>query len=194
MQDKILIITGDGGECYETLYAIHRLQEAHLKPVIAARTKKRMHLVIHDFEPGWDTYMERPGYELESDITFDQVKVDDYLAVIIIGGRAPEYLRNDPTVIKIVKEFDSKKKWVFAICHGIQIMVAADIVKGRKVTCYEHVRFEVESMGGTFIRESAVRDGHLVSAQTWQDHPAFFREVFKCLAESGAVKPILVKA
>ena len=188
MNDKILIVTGDGGECYETLYAYHRFQEAGLQPVLAARSKKRMNLVIHDFEPGWDTYMEKPGYILEADIAFTDVKVDEYQAVLIIGGRAPEYLRNDPLVLKIVKEFDAKGKWVFAICHGIQILVAAGLVRGRKVTCYEHVKFEVESNGGTFVNASSIRDGKMVSAQTWQDHPAFFRDIFNCLEPVEAVR------
>jgi hypothetical protein len=75
--------------------------------------------VIHDFEPGWDTYVERPGYSVTSDLTFDEVSVDDYVAVLILGGRAPEYLRHDPRVIALIKEFHSKGKWIFAICHGV---------------------------------------------------------------------------
>ena len=80
MARKILIITGDAGETYETLYAIHRFREADYQPVVAAPSKRRLHLVIHDFEPGWDTYVERPGYLVESDITFDDVTVEEYEA------------------------------------------------------------------------------------------------------------------
>ena len=90
MASKVLIIVGDGGESYETWYAVHRFQEAGVEPVVAAPAKRRLHLVIHDFEPGWDTYKERPGYVMESDITFDDVNVKDYDAVLCIGGRAPE--------------------------------------------------------------------------------------------------------
>ncbi len=183
MNGKILIVTGDGGESYETLYAYHRFQEAEYIPVLAARTKRRINLVMHDFEPGWDTYVEKPGYIMEADIAFDDVSVEDYEAILIIGGRAPEYLRNDPKVLSILKEFAAREKWIFAVCHGIQIVVAAGLVKGRKVTCYEHVRFEVESNGGTFVNQSSVRDGNMVSAQTWQDHPQFFRDIFSCLGK-----------
>src|SRR3982751_5998108 len=102
---KILIITGDAGESFEILYASHRLREVGFIPVIAAPSVKRMNLVIHDFEPGWDTYVERKGYLVESDIAFDDVDTDDYRAVLCPGGRAPEYLRNDPRVIHIVQEF-----------------------------------------------------------------------------------------
>ena len=181
MSKKILLITGDAGETYECLYAKHRLLEAGYTPVIAALTKKRMHLVIHDFEPGWDTYVERPGYGVESDITFDEVKHEDYEAILILGGRAPEYLRHNEKVLAIVKAFHAKERWIFSICHGIQILVSAGIVKGRKMTCYENCRHEVESMGGTWEKPEAVRDGHIVTAQTWQSHPEFYREIFNCL-------------
>ncbi len=175
-------MTGDAGESYETLYAMHRLQEGGYQPIIASTTKKLMNLVIHEFEPGWDTYKESKGYRVESDITFNQVKVKDYEAVLLIGGRAPEYLRNNSKVIQIVQQFNKSGKYLFAICHGIQILVTADLVKNKKVTCYEHVKFEVESGGGTYISaDQAVRDGQMVTGQTWQSHPEFYRLVFDCL-------------
>lgn len=181
--EKILIVTGDGGECYETLYALHRFQEAGYQPEIAAPSRKRMHLVIHDFEPGWDTYIERQGYQVESHLTFDEAAVDDYTAILLIGGRAPEYLRNDGRVLALVKAFHERGKWVFAICHGVQILVTAGLVKDACITAYEHVKFEVEIGGGTYISEKqAVRDGKIVTGQTWQSHPEFYREVFACLA------------
>src|SRR3954447_1103641 len=102
---KILIITGDAGESFEILYACHRLREAGYEPVIAAPAVKRMNLVMHDFEPGWDTYVERKGYLVESDISFDDVNPGNYHSLLIPGGRAPEFLRNDPRVINIVKTF-----------------------------------------------------------------------------------------
>src|SRR6478735_10256009 len=120
---KILIITGDAGESFEILFASHRLREAGYIPVIAAPAVRRLNLVIHDFEPGWDTYVERKGYLVESEIAFADVNIGDYEALLIPGGRAPEYLRNDETVIKIVKAFWEANKYIFAICHGVQILV-----------------------------------------------------------------------
>lgn len=179
---KILIITGDAGESYECLYAKHRFEEAGYQSVIAAPSKKRMNLVIHDFEPGWDTYIEKPGYLVESDIAFSEVNTQDYLAVLLLGGRAPEFLRHDAKVIDIVREFDRDGKYIFSICHGIQILTAAGLVKGKTLTCYENVRFEVESCGGTFVGKSeAIKDGRYVTGQTWQSHPDFYRLVFECL-------------
>lgn len=184
MSRKILVITGDAGETYETLYAVHRFKESGYEPVIAAPSKRRLHLVIHDFEPGWDTYVERPGYLVESDITFDDVIVGDYEAVLVIGGRAPEYLRNDRRVLDIVRQFRDEDRWVFAICHGIQVLVSAGFAPGATLTCYEHVRYEVEAGGGEWSPLQAVRDGRVVTGQTWQSHPEFYREVFACLEES----------
>jgi protease I len=110
--------------------------------------------------------------------------VDDYDAILILGGRAPEYLRNDRRLLEIVREFEAQQKWIFAICHGIQVLASAGLTKGKRITCYEHVRFEAEQAGGTFVDQQAVRDGRLVTGQTWQSHPEFYREIFACLAAS----------
>ena len=82
------------------------------------------------FQAGWDTYIERRGYGLEADLAFDQVKVEDYAAVPVLGGRAPEYLRNNTKLLEIAREFDRQGKWIFAICHGVQVLAAAGLAKG----------------------------------------------------------------
>ena len=183
MAKRILLVTGDSGESYEALYALHRFREAGHEPVVAAPSARRLHLVMHDFEPGWDTYIERQGYGLEADTDFDSVRVGEFDAVLLLGGRAPEFLRHIPRVVEIVREFAGLGKPVFSICHGIQILVAADLVAGREVTCYVHVRSEAERAGGLYSEEQSVRDGNLVSAQTWESHPEFYRQVFECLDE-----------
>ncbi len=183
--DKILIITGDAGESFEVLYAMHRLREAGYTPVLAAPSVRKLNLVMHDFEPGWDTYIERKGYLLESEISFEDVNPKDYVAALIPGGRAPEYLRNDSTVINIVQKFSELDKFIFAICHGVQILVTAGLVNQKKIACYEHVRFEVESGGGIYVTpDQAVKDGRIVTGKTWQSHPEFYRIVFTCLQTS----------
>jgi protease I len=179
---KILVITGDAGESFEILFASHRLREAGYIPVIAAPSVRRLNLVIHDFEPGWDTYVERKGYLVESDISFADVNVDDYEALLMPGGRAPEYLRNDPIVISIVQQFSRQNKYIFAICHGVQILVTAGLVDHKKIACYEHVKFEVEACGGIYVTpQEAVKDGRIITGKTWQSHPEFYRLVFNCL-------------
>jgi protease I len=184
---KILILTGDAGESFEILYASQRLREAGYVPVIAAPDVKALNLVMHDFEPGWDTYVERKGYLINADVDFSNVNVDDYEAVIIPGGRAPEYLRNDARVIEIVNSFWDNGKFIFAICHGVQILVTAGLVDNRNIACYEHVRFEVEACGGKYVDdEEAVQDGRIITGKTWQSHPEFYKIVFECL-ESARV-------
>jgi protease I len=186
---KILILTGDAGESFEVLYASQRLREAGYVPVIAAPTVKALNLVMHDFEPGWDTYVERKGYLIESDISFDNVNVDDYQALLLPGGRAPEYLRNDPRVIKITTSFWEEQKYIFAICHGVQILVTAGLVNQKNIACYEHVKFEVESCGGTYITpDEAIKDGRIVTGKTWQSHPEFYKIVFACLEENKVLQ------
>jgi len=183
MPRRILVVTGDAGESYEALYAVHRCREAGDTPVVAAPSKRRLHLVMHDFEPGWDTYIERPGYGMEADISIADAKADDFDAILLLGGRAPEYLRHCAVLVDLVRTFAVQGKWIFSICHGIQILVAAGLVKGRRVTCYEHVRLEVEQAGGTWDKHEAVRDGRMITAQTWQSHPDFYRLVFSALGE-----------
>ncbi|HJS55126.1 MAG TPA: DJ-1/PfpI family protein [Chitinophagaceae bacterium] len=185
-EKKILIITGDAGESFEILYASHRLREEGYIPVIAAPAVKRMNLVIHDFEPGWDTYVERMGYIIESHISFDDVDPSEFEAVLMPGGRAPEYLRNDARVIKIVKDFHQSNKYIFAICHGVQILVTAGLVNQRNIACYEHVKSEVEACGGKYITPGeAVKDGKIVTGKTWQSQPEFYKIVFSCLERSA---------
>ncbi len=186
---KILVVTGDGGEAYEALYAVHRLREAGCQPVVAAPSARRLHLVMHDFEPGWDTYIERQGYGLAADVAINDVDPTAFDAVLLLGGRAPEYLRNNARLVQLVKEFDGAGKWIFAICHGVQILVTAGLVAGKRVTCYEHVRAETEFAGATWVGEQSVRDGRIVTAQTWQSHPEFYREVLSCLEQQVRAAP-----
>lgn len=184
MEHKILVVTGDGGESYEALYAVHRFAEQGIATTVAAPRKGPLHMVIHDFEPGWDTYIERPGYSFSADITIDEINAEDYTAILLLGGRAPEYLRHNAKLLTVVQHFATADKWVFALCHGIQILVTAGIAGQKNITAYEHVRSEVESSGGNYsLDQQAIRHDKMVTGQTWQSHPEFYREVFKCLAE-----------
>ena len=179
MARKILIVTDDAGESFEILYAQHRFREAGWQPVIAATKKKQLNAVIHDFCPGWNTYVEKPGYMIAADMAIASVKPKDYEALLLIGGRAPEFLRHDAKLIRLVQEFQRRGKWLFAICHGIQVLLAAGIGRGQKMTCYRNVRFEVAQCGGLWIDEPSVVDGKLITAQTWESHPEFYRDIFR---------------
>jgi len=181
MSRKVLIVTGDGGDGYEVLYAYHRLLESRWEPVVAAPARRRLHLVFPDVEPGWDTYIERPGPSMEADVVITAAAAKEFAALLILGGRAPEYLRNDASLLSLVREFAAQDRCIFAIGHGIQVLTAAGLIQGRTVTCHPNVRVEVERAGGIYSPKPAVRDGKLVTAQTWQTHPEFYREVFACL-------------
>jgi protease I len=181
MTRKVLIVTGDGGDSYEALYACQRFQEAHWEPVIAAPARRRLHMVIHDSEPGWDTYVERPGHSVDSHIAITAVAAKEFAAIVIPGGRAPEYLRNDASLLSLVREFATQNKCVCAIGHGIQVLVAAGLVSGHTVTGHPHVCVEVERAGGKYSEKPAIRDGRMITAQSWEAHPEFYREVFACL-------------
>ena len=181
MAKKLLIVTDDAGESYEILYAYHRFLEAGWEAKIAASQKKTLNGVIHDFYPGWNTYIEKPGYLIESHLSFSQVKVKDYEGLLLIGGRAPEFLRHDEKLIRLVKSFHEQNKWLMAICHGIQVLIAAGVVAGRRVTCYRNVRWEVAAGGAEWVDEPSVVDGKIITAQTWESHPAFYRHIFENL-------------
>lgn len=185
MNRRVLIVTGDAGESFECLYATQRLREAGIEAPVAAPSRRRLHLVIHDFEPGWDTYIERPGYGVEADLAIAEARADDYDAILVLGGRAPEYLRHDGRVLDLVRAFAGSGKWVFAICHGVQVLAAAGVIGDRRVTAYAHCRWEIEASGATYVSsEQAVRDGRIVTGQTWESHPEFYRLVFACLDEA----------
>jgi protease I len=181
MSRKVLIVTGDGGDSYEVLFASQRFDEAGWEPIIAAPSRRRLHLVIHDKEPGWDTYVERPGHVLEADIAITAVSARDFALVLLVGGRAPEYLRNDASLISLVREFASHNRVVAAIGHGVQVLTASGLARGRSLTGHVHVSGEVENAGGFYVDKPVVRDGRMITAQNWRCHPGFYREVFTTL-------------
>jgi protease I len=182
MSRKVLIVTGDGGDSYEALFASQRCEEVGWEAVVAAPSRRRLHMILHDDEPGWETYVERQGHSVQADMAITAVAARDFAAIIIIGGRAPEYLRNDASMISLVREFADHQKWVCAIGHGIQVLAAAGLINGKTVTGHPHVMVEVERNGGKYVDRPAVRDGRLITAQSWQAHPEFYRELFACLA------------
>ena len=101
--------------------------------------------------------------------------------MVLIGGRAPEFLRHNKSLVKLVKQFHTDGKGLFAICHGIQVLIAAGLCEGRKMTCYCNVRLEVELAGGQWVNKQSVVDGPFITAQTWESHAEFYRDIFKYL-------------
>jgi protease I len=186
MKKRLLIVTDDAGESQEIYYAKHRFEEAGWRADIAASRKKLLNSVIHDFAPGWNTYIEKPGYLIQADLAFARVKPAQYDAALLIGGRAPEFLRHDARLIQIVQELHRRGRWIFAVCHGIQILAAAGLVRGRELTCYCNVRGEAELAGARWVNRQSVvdREKKIITAQTWESHPDFYRDIFASLASS----------
>jgi protease I len=173
---KILMLVGDFVEDYEVMVPFQALLAVgHL--VHAACPGKRsgeiVRTAIHDFE-GDQTYSEKRGHNFTLNASFDDVRAESYDALVIPGGRAPEYIRLNPKVIEIVRHFTDSGKPVAAICHGAQVLAAAGVLKGRKCSCYPAVGPDVHSSGGQFVDipvDKAFREGNLVTAPAWPAHP-----------------------
>jgi protease I len=185
---KILILTGDAAESLEVLYPYQRLREEGYDVKIAAPTKKKLRFVVHDFEPGYDTYTEKPGYSWDADLAFADVNPADYAAIVIPGGRAPEYIRNNSDFRKIVQHFFEKEKPVAQLCHAALALIASGVMKGRKTSAYPALEADVHAAGAEFVNSEAVVDGVMVSARAWPDHPAWMREFIKILKQKAPVK------
>jgi protease I len=181
MGKKVLIVTGDAVEALEVYYPYYRLLEENIEAVIASPTKKTLNTVVHDFV-GWETYTEKPGYLLESHVSFDEVNPAEFDGLIIPGGRAPEYIRLNPKLPAIIRHFFETNKPVGAICHAVQVLeVVRDVLNGRKLTAYSACRPTVEGMGCQYVTETLHVDGNLVSGHAWPDLPGFMREFLKLL-------------
>ncbi len=187
-QKKILMLVGDYVEDYEVMVPFQMLlMVGHAVHAICPGKKEgeTVATAIHDFE-GEQTYSEKRGHNFRLNATFDAVKESDYDALVIAGGRAPEYLRMTPRVLEITRHFASNNKPLAAICHGPQILTAAGVLKGRKCSAYPAVQSEVELAGGTYVAASAnfdnaVTDGNLVTAPAWPAHPAWIRQFLEVL-------------
>ncbi|MBB2755554.1 UNVERIFIED_ORG: protease I [Rhizobium aethiopicum] len=188
---KILMITGDFTEDYETMVPFQTLLACGYTVDAVCPGKKAGETVataIHDFE-GDQTYSEKRGHNFALNATFDSVRPEDYDALVIPGGRAPEYLRLNADVIKAVRHFFDAGKPVAAICHGAQLLAAAGVLKGRTCSAYPACRPEVELAGGTYADISitdAVADGNLVTAPAWPAHPSWLRQ-FMAVLDAAAL-------
>jgi protease I len=185
---KLLMIVGDFAEDYETMVPFQALQMVghHVDAVCPGKVAgEQVRTAIHDFE-GDQTYTEKRGHNFTLNATFADVKPEDYDGLVLPGGRAPEYLRLDKNVLSLVRHFAHENKPIAAICHAAQLLAAAGVVQGRKVSCYPACSPEVELAGGTFMpveMTAAVVDGNLVTAPAWPAHPAWLGEFLSVLAK-----------
>jgi protease I len=185
---KVLILTGDAAESLEVMYPYQRLLEEGYDVDIAAPTKKKLQFVVHDFVEGYDTYTEKPGYTWDADLAFSEVDPSAYAAVVIPGGRAPEYIRNDPAFARIVEHFFSEEKPVAQLCHAPLALASTGVLKGRRTAAYPALQPDVEAAGAEYVDGAGVVDGVMVSARAWPDHPAWMREFMRLLRERAPVE------
>lgn len=178
---RILLLTGDAGESQEIYYAKYRLEEEGWAVDIAAPTKRAFLSVVHDFEPGFDTYTEKPGYRVEADLGLDEVDATAYAGLVLPGGRAPEYLRNRPQAVAIVRHFVEAGKPIAANCHGPLLVLAAGGLKGKTLTCYPDLEPDVRAAGAEFVNRDVVVDGPLVTVRGWPDNGSWMREFVRLM-------------
>jgi protease I len=186
MSKKILQLVGDFAEDYEVMVPFQALQMVGHDVHAVCPDKKAgdtIRTAIHDFE-GDQTYSEKRGHDFRLNATFATVKPQEYDALVISGGRAPEYIRLNPRVLDLVRHFFDAGKPVAAVCHGAQVLTAAGVVKGRTVSAYPAVGPEVTLAGGEYADipiSDAVTDGNLVTAPAWPAHPAWLAQFLKVL-------------
>ena len=183
---KILMLVGDFVEDYEVMVPFQALQVLGLEVHAVCPGKKRgqsVRTAVHDFE-GDQTYSEKPGHNFALNGSFDEVDPATYDALVVPGGRAPEYIRLNPAVLDIVRHFDQAGKPIAAICHGVQLLAAAGALRGKEATGYPACGPEVTAAGGTYIDipvDQAHVHGKLVTAPAWPAHPEWLAQFLKVL-------------
>ena len=186
MKKKILMLVGDFVEDYEVMVPFQALLSIGLEVDAVCPGKKKGEIIataIHDFV-GYQTYAELRGHNFQINKAFDEVNPEEYAGLYVCGGRAPEYIRLNDKVLEFTRHFFETDKPVAAICHGIQILTAAEVVQGRTLTAYPAVGPEIKLAGGTYKEinaDEAFTDGNLTTSPAWPGHPAILKEFYKLL-------------
>jgi protease I len=189
---RILILTGDYVEDYEVMVPFQALSALGYAVHVVCPGKKageKIRTAVHDFE-GDQTYSEKPGHDFTLNATFDKVKPAKYDALVVPGGRAPEYIRLNEAVLDIVRHFGAEHKPIAAICHGLQLLVAAGVLKGRSCTAYPACSPEIRLAGGDYVAiavDAAHVDENLVTAPAWPAHPAWLAAFLRVLGAKIAI-------
>jgi protease I len=186
MARKILMLVGDFVEDYEVMVPFQALQMVgHTVHAVCPGKKQNQSIrtAVHDFE-GDQTYSEKRGHNFTLNATFDDIREDDYDALVVPGGRAPEYIRLNPRVLDIVRHFEQSGKPIAAICHGLQVLTAAGVVRGKEVTGYPACAPEVIQAGGSWVDvelNQAIADAGVVTGPAWPAHPAWLAKFLELL-------------
>lgn len=183
---KILMLVGDFVEDYEVMVPFQALQMVgHTVHAVCPGKKagEKVRTAVHDFE-GDQTYTEKPGHNFTLNATFDEIRPEEYDALVIPGGRAPEYIRLNPDVLRIARHFAEARKPIAAVCHGLLVLAAAGVLKGRTCTGYPAVGPDVSAAGGEWVEvpaHRAVVHDNLVTAPAWPAHPEWLAKFLEVL-------------
>ena len=187
---KILMPLGDATEALDTFYPFFRLKEAGYEVVVSGPEARLYHTVLHEIPPDssipWDITQERPAYFIKADIAFRDMNSEDYAGVFISGGRAPEYIRYDEDLCRVVREIAEQGKPVASVCHGIEILTSANIIQGKTVTTVAKCAMDAEQGGGNYVDQEVVVDGNIISARTWHDNAPLMRTFLEMLDAASA--------
>ena len=182
---KILMPLGDATEALDTFYPFFRLPEDGFEVVVAGPEARLYHTVLHEIPPDssvpWDITQERPGYFIRATVAFKDVDAADYAGLFVSGGRAPEYLRYDQDLLRITREIHAAGKPIASLCHGVEILAAADVIQGRNITTVAKCALDAEQGGATYVDQELVVDGNFVTARTWHDNTALLGAFIKML-------------
>jgi protease I len=182
---KVLLPIGDATEVLDTMYPVFRLPEDGFEVVVAGPEARKYHMVLHELPPDsaipWDITQERPGYHIQATAAFRDVKPAEFAGLFLSGGRAPEYLRYDEHLLAITRHFFAEHKPVACVCHGIEILTAADCIRGRTVTTVAKCALDAQQGGARYVNQPCVVDGNLVTARTWHDNTPLLKEFVKML-------------
>src|SRR3954451_5933556 len=177
---KIFMPLGDATEAMDTFYPYYRLQEDGFDVLIAGPEARLYHTVLHEIPPNsdvpWDITQERPGYHIKATIAFRDLESNDYDGMFISGGRAPEYLRYNEDLLRVTREMFAARKPIACVCHGIEILTAANCIAGRTVTTVAKCALDARQGGAKYVDRNVVVDGQLVTARTWHDNTPLLRE------------------
>jgi protease I len=182
---KVLMPIGDASEVLDTFYPYFRLPEDGFDVVVAGPEARLYHLVLHEIPPNanppWDITQERPGYHLQATVAFRDVKPEEYAGLFVSGGRAPEYLRYDQDLLRVTRHFFQANKPVCSVCHGIEVLTAADCIRGRTVTTVAKCAMDAQQGGASYVNQPTVVDGNLVTGRIWQDNTPMIKAFLQLL-------------
>ncbi|MEO1982360.1 MAG: DJ-1/PfpI family protein [Fuerstiella sp.] len=186
---KILMPIGDGTEALDTFYAYYRLPEDGYDVVVAGPEDRLFHTVLHEIPPNpavpWDITEERPGYHLQADVAFRDLQAEEFAGAFISGGRAPEYIRYDRDLCRVIREIAEAGKPIACLCHGIEILTAANCIHGKRFTTVPKCAIDGEQGGATYVDEDVVFDGLLVTGRGYHQNTEVVKEFLRLLQQAA---------